>query len=156
MRTWLRRGLMLPFAALFASGAAGAALDGGEAARPFLSRVQRTPEAGGRDPFRDPETGPDTPRPAGLGGVRIMETVIRGIVRLQVPAEGAGTIAASGWAVLETPSGEGFVVAPGDRLLDGVLGRLEEGAAVFWLDGDPGRPAVRPLAVPGVEPEEGR
>lgn len=115
--------------------------------------VRRGEQQPVRDPFRGPGAGATAPRPPGLAGVRVTEAVIRGIVRYGVPA-GAGLRSdAPGWAILESPSGEGFVAAPGDRLLDGVLGRIEAGGVVFWLGGDPDRPVHRPLARPG-EPEE--
>ena len=113
---------------------------------PLLSPVQRGKREQVRDPFRAPEAGPTTSRPPGLAGVGVTEAVIRGIVRHRVPPRADARPAASGWAILEARSGEGFVAVPGDRLLDGVLGRIEGDGVVFWLDGDPDRPVHRPLA----------
>lgn len=108
-----------------------------------------------RDPFRDPESAPDAPRPAGLAGVRVGETVVRGIVRRRLPPDDEDRPDSSGWAILESSSGEGFVAAPGDRLLDGVLGRVGDGGVVFWLGGDPDRRVYRPLAEPATGAREG-
>ena len=120
---------------------------------PFLSMAQRGRRVPLRDPFHAPETGSTVPRPAGLAGVGVTEAVIRGIVRQRIPRAADVRPDASGWAILESRSGEGFVVAPGDRLLDGIVGEIEAGAVVFWLDGDPDRPVHRPLA--GLaDPEE--
>jgi len=122
---------------------------------PFLSLAQRQKRERFRDPFRAAEAGPTAPRPAGLAGVGVTEAVIRGIVRPRIPPRADVRPDASGWAILESRSGEGFVVAPGDRLLDGVVGEIGAGAVVFWLDGDPDRPVRSPLArLAG--PEEGQ
>ena len=122
---------------------------------PFLSLAQRGRRAPLRDPFHAPEAGSTAPRPAGLAGVGVTEAVIRGIVRQRVPPGAGVRPGASGWAILESRSGEGFVVVPGDRLLDGVVGEIETGAVVFWLDGDPDRPVHRPLArLEGPEEEQ--
>ena len=122
---------------------------------PVLPPVQRGQPPPMRDPFRAPEAGSATPRPPGLGGVGVTEAVIRGIVRYRIPPGAEPGPDAPGWAILESLTGEGFVAAPGDRLLDGVLGRIEEGGVVFWLDGDPDRPVHRPLARLAA-PEEGQ
>ncbi len=121
---------------------------------PLRSLVQPGRRAQLRDPFHAPEAGSTAPRPAGLAGVGVTEAVIRGIVRRRVPPGADVRPGASGWAILESRSGEGFVVAPGDRLLDGVVGEIEAGAVVFWLDGDPDRPVHRPLARPESPEEE--
>ena len=122
---------------------------------PLLSSVQQEKREAIRDPFRAAEAGSTASRPPGLAGVGVTEAVIRGIVRHRIPPGADGRPAVSGWAILESGSGEGFVAAPGDRLLDGVLGRIEDGGVVFWLDGDPDRPVHRPLArLAG--PEEGQ
>lgn len=122
---------------------------------PLLSPVQRGKPEAIRDPFRAPEAGSTTRRPPGLAGVGVTEALVRGIVRHRIRSGAPGRPDASGWAILESRSGEGFVAAPGDRLLDGVLGRIEDGGVVFWLDGDPDRPVHRPLArLAG--PEEGQ
>ena len=149
-RLLTRGGLILLLAGLPVVG------EGREGGRPYLSAVQSGREERGRDPFREPEAGPDALRPPGLAGVAVMETVIRGIVRYRIPAGVMEGTESSGRAILESPSGEGFVAAPGDRLLDGVLGQLEDGGVVFWLDGDSDRPVYRPLAVLGAGPEEGQ
>lgn len=139
---------------LLAAGFAGAgSVDG--TSGPLLSSVQRGQQEAIRDPFRVPEAGSNTSRPPGLAGVGVTEAVIRGIVRHRVAPGADARPAASGWAILESRSGEGFVVAEGDRLLDGVVGQIEDGGVVFWLDGDPDRPVHRPLArLAG--PEEGQ
>ena len=139
---------------LLAAGFAGPGRVNGTSG-PLLSSVQRGQQEAIRDPFRAPEAGSTTSRPPGLAGVGVTEAVIRGIVRHRVPPGANARPAASGWAILESRSGEGFVAAPGDRLLDGVLGRIEEGGVVFWLDGDPDRPVHRPLArLAGPEEEQ--
>ena len=101
-------------------------------------------EKRGRDPFRPPPAAAEAARPPGLRGVGILEAVIRGVVRF-----GAG--ASGGLAVLESRSGEGFVAAPGDRLMDGVLDRVEAAGVTFLLDGDADRKVFRPLGVSGEE-----
>lgn len=122
---------------------------------PLLSLAQREKRERIRDPFRAAEAGSTAPRPAGLAGVGVTEAVIRGIVRQRIPPRADVRPGASAWAILESRSGEGFVVAPGDRLLDGVVGEIGAGAVVFWLDGDPDRPVHSPLArLAG--PEEGQ
>lgn len=113
---------------------------------PPLPPVRRGQPEQVRDPFRAPEAGSATPRPPGLAGVGVTEAVIRGIVQQRIPPGARARPDPSGWAILESRSGEGFVAAPGDRLLDGVLGRIEDGGVVFWLDGDPDRPVHRSLA----------
>ena len=139
-----RRGLILLLAGLpgFAEGREGSPA--------YLAQVQRAREERGRDPFRQPDAGPDTQRPPGLAGVAIMETVVRGIVRYQGPRGGEEETEAFGSAILESRSGGGFVAAPGDRLLDGVLGEVVDGGVIFWLEGDPDRPVHRPLAAAGT------
>lgn len=130
----------------------------GEAAAkegPFLPLLQTGGREAQRDPFRVPAAEPDAPPPAGLAGVGVTEARIRGIVRSLVPPDGEAPTDAAAWAILESPGGEGFVAAPGDRLLDGVLGLIEDGGVVFWLDGDPGRRVFRPLAAPAVDAGEG-
>ena len=106
-----------------------------------------------RDPFRAPGGGSAAPRPPGLAGVGMTEAVIRGIVRYRIQPGAEDRPDPPGRAIIESLTGEGFVAAPGDRLLDGVLGRIEAGGVVFWLEGDPDRPVYRPLAKP-ADPEE--
>ncbi len=118
---------------------------------PPLQRGERQPV---RDPFRPPGAGSDTPRPPGLAGVGVTEAVVRGIVRVRIPPGSDSRPDPSGWAILESPAGEGFVAAPGDHLLDGVLGEIEPGVVVFWLEGDPDRPVHRPLERLGAPEEE--
>lgn len=108
-----------------------------------------------RDPFRSPEAASDAPRPPGLAGLAVTETVVRGIVRYPIPVQGEDETDASAWAILESPSGEGFVAAPGDRLFDGVVGLIEEDGVVFWLGGDPDRHVFRPLARLAADAREG-
>ena len=119
----------------------------------FLPPVQRGKRQPVRDPFRAPEAG-STRRPPGLAGVGVTEAAIRGIVRLRTAPGAEAPPDPPGWAILESLTGEGFVAAPGDRLLDGVLGRIEPDAVVFWLAGDPDRPVHRPLARPAGPEEE--
>ena len=136
---------------LAATSAFAGARDGACSPRPVVAAVQ---DDQARDPFRPRETAPDGPRPPGLAGVLMMEVLVRGIVR---PAGEHGPEPQGlGWAILEVGSGEGFVAAPGDRLLDGVLGRVEEDGIVFWVEGDPGRPLSRPLAAPITSGRPGR
>ena len=120
----------------------------------FFPSVQRGEQQPVRDPFRGPGAGSIAPRPPGLAGVGVTEAVIRGIVRYRSPPGGEVRLDSRAWAILESPSGEGFVAAPGDRLLDGILGRIETGRVVFWLGGDPDRPVHRPLAQPAGPEEE--
>ena len=117
-----------------------------------LPPVQRGERQAVRDPFRPPGADSSTPRPPGLAGVGVTEAVIRGIVRYQIPPGARTRLDPPAWTILESPRGEGFVAAPGDHLLDGVLGRIEAGGVVFWLEGDPDRPVYRPLARP-ADPE---
>lgn len=121
----------------------------------FLPPVQRGEPQPVRDPFRTPEAGSAAPRPPGLAGVGVTEAVIRGIVLYRAPAGAEARSDSPGWAIVESASGEGFIAAPGDRLLDGVLGRIEAGVVVFWLGGNPDRPVHRPLARL-ADPEEER
>ena len=142
------RGLLLLAAGFAGLGQAGVA--GGVALPPAARGEPQTV----RDPFRASGAGTAAPRPPGLAGVGVTEAVIRGIVRVRsAPGAGAGPDS-PGWAILESLTGEGFVAAPGDRLLDGVLGRIEPGGVVFWLAGDPDRPVHRPLAPPAAPEEE--
>lgn len=139
---------------LLAAGFVGLARVDGTSG-PLLASVQRGKREAIRDPFRASEAGSTTPRPPGLLGVGVTEAVIRGIVRVRTPPGADPRPDAPGWAILESRSGEGFVAARGDRLLDGVVGRIGDGAVVFWLDGDPDRPVHRPLASL-ADPEEGQ
>ena len=96
--------------------------------------------AEGRDPFRPPTASGPAERPPGLAGVRIVEAVVRGILRTA-----AGDRAA---VILESPDGEGAVAKPGAALFDGSLLRVEADGAVFLTDHDPPREFFRPLAEP--------
>ena len=145
----IHRFLFLLIAGLVGFGTAEA----GKIPFPFVLQTGR--RGAERDPFRDPDAAPDAPRPAGLAGLGVTETVIRGIVHRRVPTDGEDETNPSAWAILESPSGEGFVAAPGDRLFDGVLGLIEDGGVVFWLDGDPDRRVYRPLARSATGAEEG-
>ena len=130
----------------------------GEAAAkrgPLAPLVETGRREAQRDPFRVPESAPDASRPAGLAGLGVTEAVIRGIVRYRTPLKGEAQTGAAAWAILESPAGEGFVAAPGDRLLDGVVGLIEDGGVIFWLGGDPDRRVYRPLARPAVDAREG-
>lgn len=138
---------------LLAAGLVGTGAAGGTGG-PLLSAVGPGQREASRDPFRAPDAGSTTLRPPGLAGVGVTEAVIRGIVRPRIPPGADSLSDAPGWAILESGSGEGFVVAPGDRLLDGVVGRIEDGAVVFWLEGDRDRPVHRPLAKPATPEEE--
>lgn len=120
----------------------------------FLPPVPREEPQTVRDPFRASGAGSAAPRPPGLAGVGVTEAVIRGIVRVRTPPGAEAEPDAPAWAILESLAGEGFVAAPGDGLLDGVLGRIEAGGVVFWLAGDPDRPVYRPLAPPAGPEEE--
>ena len=143
----------LPAVVLLAAGLlapAPADATGGKLAAP----VRQDERQRVRDPFRPPGADSGAPRPPGLAGVGVTEAVIRGIVRVRIPPGAAPRAAAPGWAILESLTGEGFVAAPGDHLLDGVLGRIEAGGVVFWLEGDPDRPVHRPLARPAASEEE--
>lgn len=119
-----------------------------------LPPVQQGERPSVRDPFRPPDAGSVTPRPPGLAGVGVTEAVIRGIVRVRIPTGAESPPEAPGWAILESLTGEGFVAAPGDHLLDGVLAAIEAGGVVFWLEGDPDRPVHRPLARRAAPEEE--
>lgn len=92
----------------------------------------------GRDPFRPPPSAGPAARPAGLAGLRIVEVVVRGILRA---ASGEGSA-----AILESPEGEGQVAKPGAELFDGVLLRIEDDGAVFLTKHDPPSEFFRPLA----------
>ena len=143
-----------PWGALFLLGAGFVGLGQADATGGLVRRVlQRGERPTVRDPFRAPEAG-STARPPGLAGVGVTEAVIRGIVMVRI-APGAGPRRdPPGWAIVESPGGEGFVAAPGDRLLDGVVGRIDAGGVVFWLEGDPERPVHRPLAWTAAPEEE--
>lgn len=101
--------------------------------------VLRQP-AEGRDPFRPPTSTGPAERPPGLAGLRIVEAVVRGILRTSAGARTA--------VILETPAGEGEVATPGAELFDGSLLRVEADGAVFLTDQDPPREFFRPLADP--------
>lgn len=92
----------------------------------------------GRDPFRPPPSAGPAARPSGLAGLRIVEVVVRGILRA---ASGEGSA-----AILESPEGEGQVAKPGAELFDGVLLRIEDDGAVFLTKHDPPSEFFRPLA----------
>ena len=115
----------------------------GDGPRPAIQPAQDDRR---RDPFRAGESGTDDLRPPGLAGVEIMKAVVRGIVR-SVGERGPQAPGVER-AIIEAETGEGFVARPGDRLLDGVLGRVEAEGVVFWLDGDPDRRVFRPIAPP--------
>lgn len=106
----------------------------------------------GRDPFRPPRAAENAVRPPGLEGVRIGEAVIRGVLRFGGSARdgaasgGPESGAGFGYAVLESPLGEAFLGRPGDRLLDGVLHRVEADGVRFLRHGDPGQEVFRALA----------
>ena len=147
-RDFLHRLLILLMAGIAGFGRAEA--DG----TPFLPVLQTRRQGPERDPFRGPEAASEAPRPAGLAGLGVTETTVRGIVRSRVPGAGGDGADSAAWAILESPSGEGFVAAPGDGLFDGVLGLIEDGGVVFWLDGDPERRVYRPLGRPATDAGE--
>lgn len=128
-RAWL----VLAFASGPAAGPPAFVAAAGEPAGP------RQP-AEGRDPFRAPTASGPAERPPGLAGVRIVEAVVRGILRTA-----AGERAA---VILESQAGEGAVAKPGAALFDGSLLRVEADGAVFLTDHDPPREFFRPLAEP--------
>ena len=146
---WWRAALLLLTVGFVGVGEAGAKRG------PVAPLVQTGRREAQRDPFRVPEAAPDASRPAGLAGLGVAEAVIRGIVRYRTPPNGKAQTEAAAWAILESPTGEGFVAAPGDRLRDGVLGLIEDGGVIFWLGGDPDRRVYRPLARPAVDVREG-
>lgn len=115
---------------------------GGSALQP-PSASGRTGE---RDPFSWPAGFGGSRRAPGLAGVRIAEAVVRGTVLPLGPEDELRTGGTFGFALIETPSGEGFVAEPGARLHDGVLERIEAAGAVFRRLGDPDRELFRPLA----------
>ena len=100
-----------------------------------------------RDPFSWPTGRAAAPRPPGLAGVEISEITVRGVLLFEEPG-GAGR--PRGLALLETGEGAGFVAAPGDRLLDGFLERVEVGGGVFRRFGAADREV---FAAVGVAPE---
>lgn len=131
----------------------------GEARQQASARPARTPgnapdheqDAGfpGRDPFRLPDAAPEAPRPAGLAGIRIAEAQIRGVLlfpRGRYPAP------RSGLAIIASATGSGFVVAPGERLMDGVVSRIVADGVVFRRAGDPATAIFLRLAGSGPEP----
>lgn len=121
----------------------------GRAPEPQPGRQER-----GRDPFRRPQGVQEAARPPGLVGVGVLEAVVRGVVRVpHRPGESAEG-GSFGLAILEGPSGKGFVAAPGARLLDGVLGRVADDGVLFLLGGDPDRAVFRPLEPHGAVGEE--
>lgn len=124
------------------AGASGLAGTGARGARPPSGRGAAGRQRG-RDPFRPPEGSAAAPRPPGLAGVAIMEAMVRGILRF--PEDREGNASGLGLVILEG-SGKGFVAGPGDRLFDGVIGRVEDDGVVFLLEGDPDRPVFRGLA----------
>ena len=133
-----RRGAARARLVLFATGLVGA-VPGGRALAAAPSAGSGQP-AEGRDPFRAPTASGPAERPPGLAGVRIVEAVVRGILRT------AGGDRAA--AILESPAGEGAVAKPGTALFDGSLLRVEADGAVFLTDHDPPREFFRPLAEP--------
>jgi hypothetical protein len=130
--------------------------NGGEGRGPGLGMTSAGEQERGRDPFRGAVDAEGVLRPPGLGGVLVREARIRGVVRSRFPEGAEKGTGLSAWAILESLSGEGFVVSPGDPLLDGVVGRIEEDAVVFWLGGDRDRPVRRPLTPPPAAPGEER
>lgn len=116
------------------------------AVAPWESRAAAALSAGlaqpaeGRDPFRPPTATGPAERPPGLAGLRIVEAVVRGVLR-----NAAGDRAA---VILESPAGAGEVATPGAELFDGSLLRVEADGAVFLTDHDPPREFFRPLAEP--------
>ncbi len=118
----------------------------------FASPAGSRQEAEARDPFSWPAGRAAAPRPPGLAGVRISETAVRGVLIL-TPEVREGR--PRGLAVLETAEGVGFIVAPGDRLLDGFLERVEIGGAVFRRFGEANRELFAPVGA-GTEPVEPR
>lgn len=128
---------------------------GGVRQSSFFPLFQTGPSEPQRNPFRAAEAEFDAPRPAGLAGVAVTEAAVRGIVRYRVPPEGNEAADDGAWAILESSTGEGFVAGPGDRLFDGVLGLIEDGGVIFWLEGDRARPVYRPLTETAADAREG-
>lgn len=106
-----------------------------------------------RDPFRAPEEAEEAARPPGLEGVRITEARVRGVVRLPGARDPDG---GSGFAILESPAGEGFVVGPGARLMDGIVYRIQAEGVVFLSADSPETEILRPLSAAESETGEPR
>lgn len=110
--------------------------------------------AGRRDPFvsllgrgSDPRSAAN--RPSGLAGVLISEAVITGIVR------GGGGFT----AFLRAPDNRTYIIKGGERLLDGTVKSITEGAVVFSQDvNDPlslvKQREIRKTARPGGESQQ--
>jgi Tfp pilus assembly protein PilP len=83
--------------------------------------------AGRRDPFvslvnRGSDARPATSmRPPGLGGVSVDDAALHGIVRSRAVYV----------AMVQAPDGKNYTVRAGDRLLDGTVKAVTEGAVVF-------------------------
>ncbi len=95
-----------------------------------------------RDPFRPLPPPPEAERPAGLAGLLVSEARVRGVL---VRGEG-------GIAVLESPRGDAFMARPGDRLLDGLVIRVDRTGVTFALRSDPEDEVHAPLAAAGGAP----
>jgi type IV pilus assembly protein PilP len=83
--------------------------------------------AGRRDPFvslvnRGSETrSASSMRPAGLGGLSVDEVALHGIVKSRAVYV----------AMIQAPDGKNYTVRSGDRLLDGTVKAVTDGAVVF-------------------------
>jgi type IV pilus assembly protein PilP len=83
--------------------------------------------AGRRDPFvslvvRGSDVrSASTTRPPGLGGLSVDEVALHGIVRSRAVYV----------AMIQAPDGKNYTVRSGDRLLDGTVKAVTEGAVVF-------------------------
>jgi hypothetical protein len=80
------------------------------------------------------------PRREGLGGLKVEEAVVKGIVRNR-----------GAWiALIGSPVGRTYSIRTGDRLLDGSVGAVTRGAVVFVQDADlaAARPAPREVRKP--------
>ena len=106
----------------------------------------------GRDPFGAPAPAPVNERLPGLVGWRVEEVVVQGVARWSRSVPDSPGSKEGGLAILVAlSSGEGFVVAPGARLMDGVVSRIGENGVWFLRDVAPDQEFFAALGPPRQE-----